>query len=150
MDFKDLEALIGIFEKSGLTEIEIEEDGRRMRLQKASPFAPPPRLVQVPAVTSGQAASVSAAAADEDALPEGTITIDSPMVGTFYRSPAPGEDPFIKEGDAVEKGQTVCIVEAMKLMNEVGAKTSCVIEKVLVENGQPVEFGQPLFIVRPR
>lgn len=145
MDFKDLEALISIFEKSGLTEIEIEEEGRRMRLQKASPYAPAPASVQVPAPAPGEAAP-----AEADALPEGAITIDSPMVGTFYRSPAPGEDPFVKEGDAVEQGQTVCIVEAMKLMNEVGAKSACVIDKVLVEDGEPVEFGQPLFIVRPR
>lgn len=146
MDFKDLEALIAIFEKSGLTEIEIEEEGRRMRLQKASPYASAPAVMHVPHTPAVH----DTAPVDESALPPGTISIDSPMVGTFYRSAAPGEDPFVKEGDPVEKGQTVCIVEAMKLMNEVGAKTACVIERVLVENGQPVEFGQPLFVVRPR
>ena len=70
------------------------------------------------------------------------------MVGTFYSAPAPGEARFVQEGDQVEDGQTVCIVEAMKLMNEVGATSHCIIEKVLVENGQPVEFGQPLFAIR--
>jgi acetyl-CoA carboxylase biotin carboxyl carrier protein len=71
------------------------------------------------------------------------------MVGTFYTAPAPGEPAFVRVGDTVEENQTVCIVEAMKLMNEVAAKESCVIEKILVENGEPVEFGQPLFAVRP-
>jgi acetyl-CoA carboxylase biotin carboxyl carrier protein len=71
------------------------------------------------------------------------------MVGVFYAAPAPGEPPFVQPGDTIEAGQTVCIVEAMKLMNEVGAKVPCVIEQVLVENAEPVEFGQPLFSVRP-
>jgi acetyl-CoA carboxylase biotin carboxyl carrier protein len=90
-------------------------------------------------------------AAEPDPAPEEETyaeVITSPMVGTFYTASAPGEDPFVQEGDQVEDGQTVCIVEAMKLMNEVGAKSNCIIEKVLVENGQPVEFGQPLFTIR--
>lgn len=144
MDFKDLEELIKIFEKSGLTEIEIEEEGRRMRLQKS---APAPIAVAVPAVQTPVAAEPQAP--EEDALEEGLITIDSPMVGTFYVAPAPGEDPFVKPGDTVQEGDTVCIVEAMKLMNEVAAKVACVIEQVLIEDAQPVEFGQPLFVVRP-
>lgn len=148
MDFKDLEALIAIFEKSGLTEIEIEEEGRRMRLQKGAPYASMPTTFHLPAPLT--AAPQTAAPEAANALPPGTVTIDSPMVGTFYLAAAPGEPPFAKEGDAVDKGQTVCIVEAMKLMNEVGAKMACVIEKILVENGQPVEFGQPLFAVRAR
>jgi acetyl-CoA carboxylase biotin carboxyl carrier protein len=150
VDFKDLEALISIFEKSDLTEIEIEEEGRRMRLQKASPVAiPAPTTVQVPtSVQPGATAAEEAPA--EDALPDGLITIDSPMVGTFYVAPAPGEEPFVKIGDTVEEKQTVCIVEAMKLMNEVGAKVPCIIEQILVEDAEPVEFGQPLFAVRPR
>ena len=148
MDFKDLEALIAIFEKSGLTEIEIEEEGRRMRLQKGAPYVSAPAALHLPAQLTAE--PHPAAPESRGALPPGTVTIDSPMVGTFYLAAAPGEPPFAKEGDAIEKGQTVCIVEAMKLMNEVGAKIACTIEKVLVENGQPVEFGQPLFAVRSR
>lgn len=151
MDTKELEEFIRIFEASSLSEIEVEEDGRRMRLQKPQPIQPvfqPYPYMGPPLEQSGPVAVPEAPAAEpepEDALP----TIDSPMVGTFYAAPAPGEEPFIKVGDAVEEGQTVCIVEAMKLMNEVGAKSGCKIAKVLVENGEPVEFGQPLFAFEP-
>ncbi len=153
MNIKELEELMRIFEASSLSEIEIEEDGRRMRLQKAQPIQPAfqpypyagPPLEQPGAVILAEAPEAAPVAEPEpeDVLP----TIDSPMVGTFYSAPAPGEDLFIKVGDSVEEGQTVCIVEAMKLMNEVGAKLACKIVKVLVENGEPVEFGQPLFAV---
>lgn len=151
MDFKELKELIAIFEGTELSEIEIEEDGRRMRLQKTptssgtvSYMAPAPvaQTSFAMPVTTGQPAPTP---------PEEVKyanTIDSPMVGTFYAAPAPGEPPFVKEGDQVSDGSTVCIVEAMKLMNEVGAKSNCVIEKILVENGEPVEYGQPLFAIR--
>ncbi len=151
MNLTELEELMRIFEASSLSEIEIEEDGRRMRLQKAQPIQPVfqsypyagPPLEQL-----GPAGATEAPVAEPE--PEETFpTIDSPMVGTFYGAPAPGEDPFVNVDDAVEEGQTVCIVEAMKLMNEVGAKSACKIVKVLVENGEPVEFGQPLFAIDP-
>ena len=145
MDFSDIQELIRILEESGLSEIEVEEEGRRIRLQKHAP---------APAVVAAPIAVPAASAAEPIPEPEevdetlGMPTIVAPMVGTFYSAPAPGEEPFINEGDAVEENQTVCIVEAMKLMNEVGSKFTGVIEKILVENGQPVEFGQPLFAVR--
>ncbi len=152
MDLEKLKELIQIFEESGLSELEIEEQGSRARLQKPSAHAPVSHSVPVMAPPPAEApaapapaGSADAAAAAESELP----TIDSPMVGTYYSAPAPGESAFVAPGDRVDEGQTVCIVEAMKLMNEVGAKFSCVIERVLVENGQPVEFGQPLFAVRP-
>ena len=123
--------------------MEIEEDGRRMCLKKSgagpayqaayAPMNPLPAPVAVPHIPE----------------PEHVATIDSPMVGTFYLAAAPGEPAFAAPGDRIAESQTVCIVEAMKLMNEVGAKIACIIEKVLVENGQPVEFGQPLFAIRP-
>lgn len=149
--FSRLKELIVIFEESGLTEIEIEESGHRMRLQKT-----PPQVVSqpfLPAHTSpilmAEAQStVQMPAEDESEETEKLATIDSPMVGTFYSAPAPGESPFVQVGDKVEENQTVCIVEAMKLMNEVGAKFAGTIEKILVENGQPVEFGQALYAVR--
>jgi acetyl-CoA carboxylase biotin carboxyl carrier protein len=159
VDTKELEELIRIFEASSLSEIEVEEDGRRMRLQKPQPiqpsFAPypypgPPLEQSGSAVAAAPPSPAPGSAPSAEPEPEEALpTIDSPMVGTFYAAPAPGEDPFVKVGDAVEEGQTVCIVEAMKLMNEVGAKSACKIVKVLVENGEPVEFGQPLFAIDP-
>ena len=154
MDYKELRELIRILEESGLNEIEVEEEGRRIRLQKQGPYAAPQtpsenpnpsaRSTSISELTGGAAAESAGIEAETDGL----STIDSPMVGTFYRAPAPGEEPFVKLGDRVEESQTVCIIEAMKLMNEVGSRFAGIIEKILVENGQPVEFGQPLFAVR--
>ena len=158
MDLERLQELMRIFQSSELMEIEIEEEGRRVRLRKARPKTiAPPQLHYVPGVPLEQApASVmaspaaaapeaSSVAPEEESLP----TFDAPMVGVFYVAPAPGEPPFVQPGDTVDENQTVCIVEAMKLMNEVPAGFPAVIEKVLVENGEPVEYGQPLFAVRP-
>jgi len=145
LDFKELQELIRILEASDLTELEIEEDGRRIRLHKAAPVALAP-IAQVAPASDGEASE-----AEEDAEADETLglpTIDAPMVGTFYSAPAPGEEPYVQPGDRVEENQIVCIVEAMKLMNEVGTKAAGIIEKVLVENGQSVEFGQPLFALR--
>jgi acetyl-CoA carboxylase biotin carboxyl carrier protein len=152
VDFSELQELIKILEASGLTEIEVEENGRRMRLSKqvltqtmAAPVQPAPvapgALPAFPAAANGSGAM--------QLLENGLITIDSPMVGTFYSSSSSGKPPFVLPGDTVEPNQTVCIVEAMKVMNEVAAKVPAIIEKVLVENGEPVEYGQPLFTVRP-
>ena len=154
MDFEHIEKLIRIFEASGLGELEIEENGRRMRLQKSIPAPPAPQALPAPvtpilgAAVPQQIAAPTEEAASAESIEEGYETIESPMVGTFYTSPAPGEPAFVAVGDAIEENQTVCIVEAMKLMNEVVAKFAGKIEKVLVEDGQPVEFGQPLFRIR--
>ena len=148
LDFKELQELIRILEESGLNEIEIEEEGRRIRLQKLGAFSVA-SVSHAPALPepapAGNPSPQESADVDETL---GLNTIDAPMVGTFYAAPAPGEEPFVKAGDSIEESQTVCIVEAMKLMNEVAAKFAGIIEKVLVENGQPVEFGQPLFAIR--
>lgn len=152
MDYDELDKLIQVFDKANLTELEIEEDGRRIRLARnhAIPVVHPVTMegavhvpVHEPAARPGQEPP---ARSYED---EGLVTVDSPMVGTFYNSPQPGEAPFVLAGDTVEPGQVVCIVEAMKILNEVTAKFPAIIEKVLVENGEPVEYGQPLFAVRP-
>jgi acetyl-CoA carboxylase biotin carboxyl carrier protein len=156
MDIKELEELMKVFEESDLNEFELEEEGRRLRMQKNSPDnnagALPtmiPQATQMVANASPMSVEVSAdpieAPAPEDVPAK---TIDSPMVGTFYTSPAPGEPTFVQVGSSIDEGQTICIVEAMKLMNEVTAKSNCLIEKILVENGEPVEFGQPLFAIR--
>jgi acetyl-CoA carboxylase biotin carboxyl carrier protein len=153
VDVNELKELIEIVENSGLSELEIEEDGRRIRLQKPtavtggsapiSMVVPTPEPVATPTPTTPTVEVVPEP--EEEIYAE---VINSPMVGTFYGAPAPGEDQFVQVGDQVEDGQTVCIVEAMKLMNEVSAKSNCIIEKILLENGQPVEFGQPLFAIR--
>ncbi len=157
MDIQKLKEMIEILQSSELAEIEFEEDGLRLRLKKPETgTAVPPTSIHVGAAPVVQAAPIAVDAAipttESAATPapeEGLDTIDSPMVGTFYSAPAPGDPLFVHVGDTVEEGQTVCIVEAMKLMNEVTAKAAGVIEKILVENAEPVEFGQPLFAVRP-
>jgi len=152
LDLNELRELIQVLESSGLAELEIEDENQRIRLTRYSP-APPaqPAAPPAPAAPSAPAPAQPAAPAEEGGheLEEGWKTIDSPMVGTFYTAPAPSEPPFVKPGDRVEADQPVCIIEAMKIMNEVTASFPATIEKVLVENGQPVEFGQPLIAVRP-
>lgn len=166
MELDKLRDLIRMLENSTLSEIEIEEGGHKIKLKKPSPdVVSSGHVVQaIPHMPEQQPAPQRPApeptpetspdtsgddgdgGGDEE---EGLITIDSPMVGVFYAAPAPGEEPFVKPGDTVETDQTLCIVEAMKLMNEVTAKYPAEIRKCLVENGEPVEFGQALFAVRP-
>lgn len=148
MDFGELQELIRILEASSLAEIEIEEEGRRVRLTKLPPAAHAASPVeQINVGNAGATQEDAQPAPDEDV--SGLVTIDSPMVGTFYAAPSAGEEAFVLAGDTIEPDQTVCIVEAMKIMNTVKAKFPAIVEKVLVENGQPVEYGQPLFSVRP-
>lgn len=155
MDLGELRELIAILETSSLSEIEIEEEGRRIRVRKEPPMQSVVQMVPAPVGIGELGVGVAPAnpalpeASGEDALENGLETIDSPMVGTYYVASAPGEPPFVVVGDTVDAGQTVCIVEAMKIMNEVAAKHPAVIVKALVENGDPIEFDQPLFAVRP-
>jgi len=153
VELSDLEALIELFERSGLAEMELEQEGRRVRLTRATAqpavshvYAPPPPPGHAPAPPATPEAEASEPEATEE---EHAHVIPAPMVGTFYTASAPGEPAFVNPGDTVEPGQTVGIVEAMKIMNEVPASEACVIEKLLVQNGEPVEYGQPLFAVRP-
>lgn len=154
MDLEKLKQLIEILEESGLSELEIEEEGSRIRLQKPS-YAPAPAAAPVPVAAPAEPAFVDddvvtpSQATREAVEDDGLITVDAPMVGVFYASPSPDEEPFVKPGDQIEVEQTLCIVEAMKLMNEVTSKLRCEIVRVLVDNAEPVEFGQPLFAVRP-
>ncbi|OLC16331.1 MAG: acetyl-CoA carboxylase, biotin carboxyl carrier protein [Candidatus Rokubacteria bacterium 13_1_40CM_69_27] len=126
-----------------LTEIEASIGGVRVRLQRAS--APAPVAVQ-PIVAAAAAVHPSPVA---EVAPTSMITIEAPMVGTFYRASSPTAEPFAHEGDVVKEGQVLCIIEAMKLMNEIESRASGRIAKILVENGQPVEYGQPLFLIEP-
>ncbi len=154
MDLEKLKELIAILEESGLSELEIEEEGSRIRLQKPgiAPAQPAPVYAAPPlrAIAVDEDATVTTSQATKDAIEDdGLVTIDAPMVGVFYSAPSPEDEPFVKPGDEIAIDQTVCIVEAMKLMNEVTSKIRGQIVRVLVDNAEPVEFGQPLFAVRP-
>ena len=150
MDLRKPKTLIDLVSESGVAELEITEGEDRVRIVNRNGAAP----VQVhQPVTVAQPMPVpvpapEAAPAPAPAAPQQTGTpLTSPMVGTFYRAPSPGADPFVKVGDTVKKGQVVCIIEAMKLLNEVEADMDGTVKEVCVENGQPVEFGQSLFII---
>lgn len=153
MELKEIQELIRLLESSSLSELEVEEAGRRIRLSRGhAQYAAPAPVFLSPGqgyAPPSAPSSLSPIESEDEGLAPGLLTIDSPMVGTFYAASAPGEPPFVLPGDVIEPNQTVCVVEAMKIMNEVGAKYAAVVEKVLVENGEPVEFGQPLFAVRP-
>jgi acetyl-CoA carboxylase biotin carboxyl carrier protein len=146
MDLRKLKTLIELVETSGIAELEIQEGEERVRITRAV-AQPATQTVMMhspaPPPAAAPAAPAPAPAAEE---PSGHV-VKSPMVGTFYRAASPGAKVFVDVGDSVKEGDTLCIVEAMKLMNEIEADASGVVKAVLVENGQPVEFGQPLFLL---
>lgn len=148
MDLRKLKTLIELVESSGIAELEISEGEERVRITRtgitpAQPlYAPQPQAAMAaPAPQATAPAQVTAAAE-----PEGHA-VKSPMVGSFYRSPSPGAKSFVEVGQSVNAGDTLCIIEAMKLLNEIEADQGGVVKAILVENGQAVEFGQPLFII---
>jgi len=149
MDLRKLKTLIELVESSGIAELEIEEGEERVRITRAVTHAPAAAALPL-TLSAGNAqaaaALVPAPAPSEPVEPEGH-QVKSPMVGTFYRSASPGAKPFVEVGDSVQIGDTLCIIEAMKLMNEIESDKSGVVKQVLVENGQPVEFGQPLVVI---
>jgi acetyl-CoA carboxylase biotin carboxyl carrier protein len=153
MDLRKLKTLIDLVQQSGIAELEITEGEERVRISRGVPgpqAAAPVQAYTIPAAAVPVAAGAPAAQAPEGEAqapaPEGHV-IRSPMVGTFYRSSAPGAKPFVEIGQAVKAGDTLCIVEAMKLLNEIEADQDGVVKAVLVENGQPVEYGEPLFVL---
>jgi len=162
MDLRKLKTLIDLVSESNITELEITEAEGKVRIVKASgapayhapPFAPtfaPPTPQEVAMAAAAAAAATAATAAavlaaEAPPAPEGRV-IKSPMVGTFYRAASPGAKPFVEVGDQINEGQPVCIIEAMKIMNEIEADCSGKILRMLCDNGQAVEFGQPLYIV---
>ena len=156
MDLRKLKTLIDLVAESGISELEVTEGDSKVRIAKnTSVQGQPTLMVQPPAIAAVAAAPLPAAAPAapaaeaspaEPAEPEGTV-VKSPMVGTFYSASAPGNPPYVQVGSAVKAGDTLCIIEAMKLLNEIEAETAGTIKKILVENGSPVEFGQPLFII---
>ena len=152
--FQQVQALIDLLEERGLEEFELERAGLRIRIKRrSSGLAAPVFESYLPAANPERAPaaeSAEAAAAEEMALTaEGVHIVKSPIVGTFYAAPQPDAPPFVKLGDAVEVGQVLCIIEAMKLMNEIEADVAGEIVRVYVENAQPVEYGENLFAIRP-
>jgi acetyl-CoA carboxylase biotin carboxyl carrier protein len=159
MDLRKLKTLIDLVQQSGIAELEITEGEERVRISRGVPGAvghpPPPGAVYVAAPPAAQmlqtpgtqpSATASPDAPDAPEEPHGHL-VKSPMVGTFYRASAPDTKPFVELGDTVKTGDTICIIEAMKLLNEIEVDADGVVKEILVENGQPVEYGQPLFVI---
>jgi len=149
MDLRKIKTLIDLVQQSGIAELEITEGEERVRISRAGAPAAAPAMAPVGmpvAVAASAAPAAPVEAAAEDQAPEGEV-LKSPMVGTFYRAASPGAKPFVDIGQNVKAGDTVCIIEAMKLLNEIEADRDGVIKAILVENGQPVEYGQPLFVI---
>ena len=149
MDIRKVKKLIELLEESQVAEIEIHEGEESVRISRMPQAVPAQTFVQAPpAMMAAPAVAVPAAApaADEPVVPEGH-TVDSPMVGTFYEAASPGAKPFVDVGQQVNAGDTLCIIEAMKMLNQIEADKSGKVTARLVENGQPVEFGQALFVI---
>jgi acetyl-CoA carboxylase biotin carboxyl carrier protein len=149
MDLRKLKKLIDLVEESGISELELTEGEEKVRISRAiaPTVAPAVQYVAAPAAAPAAAAPVSAAvpAAATPEL-EGKV-VKSPMVGTFYRASSPDAKPFVDVGSSISAGETLCIIEAMKLLNEIESEHTGVIKKIFVENGQPVEYGEPLFLI---
>ncbi|HQS56808.1 MAG: acetyl-CoA carboxylase, biotin carboxyl carrier protein [Gallionellales bacterium 35-53-114] len=144
MDLRKIKTLIELVENSGIAELEIKEGEEFVRISRSSTAVQ--HVYAAPQQHAAPAAAAVAAAPAAPAEPEGHV-VKSPMVGSFYRSPSPGAKPFVDIGQTVSAGETLCIIEAMKLLNEIESDHSGVIKAILVESGQAVEFGQPLFII---
>jgi acetyl-CoA carboxylase biotin carboxyl carrier protein len=150
MDLRKLKKLIDLVQESGISELEVTEGEEKVRIAKhyGNFAAPAPQYMVAPqaAPQAAPAGTSSVNLDDEDDLPEGHV-VKSPMVGTFYRSPSPGADSFVQIGSVVKKGETLCIIEAMKLLNEIESDADGTVKAILLDNGEPVEFGEPLFVI---
>lgn len=160
MDFKQIQELVKMVNKSSITELSIEQDKFRITIKREHGAGETPPMIQVPAIAAMPqvAATPQPAAAEQPATPpppspappaDNLIVIKSPMIGTFYRSPSPDKPAFVNVGDEVTPGKVVCIIEAMKLFNEIESEVSGKIVKVLADDTSPVEYDQPLFLVEP-
>lgn len=149
MDFDFIERVVHLVEASEIGELEVESgEGLRVVVKKTSSAAPPPMAAQAYYAPSAQQPMAAAPSVPEEVIDDTVEIIKAPMVGTFYRSPAPDAPPFLEEGNVVQKSHVVCILEAMKVMNEIKAGIAGTVVSILVENGQSVEFGQPLFKIK--
>ena len=160
MDLDELKELLHILDEREIIEFELEEEGKKLRIRKAAANHAAPAAVIAPPIVSTLPTQAPAAPAPlapapppppavEPAADAGTLVVKSPIVGTFYRSPDPNSPPFVDVGDRVKPGQVMCIVEAMKLMNEIEAEVAGEVLKVHPQSGQPVQYGDPLFTIRP-
>ena len=153
MDLRKLKKLIDLVQESGIAELEVTEGEEKVRIvrsgqmqQQTYMLPPPPAPVQMAAPAPAAAPAPVVQAAEAPAVPAGH-EVKSPMVGTFYRASSPTAKAFVEVGDTVKKGQTICIIEAMKLMNEIESDADGVVKAILIENGQPVEYGEPLVVI---
>jgi acetyl-CoA carboxylase biotin carboxyl carrier protein len=148
MDLRKLKKLIDLVEASGISELELTEGEEKVKISRNSGVSYQPQLAQVqPQLAQVQPQSINT---DEIEIPVAVVdgdSINSPMVGSFYRAASPDSAPFVEVGSTVKKGDVLCIIEAMKLLNEIESEQDGIIKKILLENGQPVEFGEPLFII---
>jgi oxaloacetate decarboxylase alpha subunit len=155
MNLKELKELIEMLKDTDISEVEIERSGVKVKLRKGGDVTyhhamprmdHPPTAIVAPAI---QAAPAPAAEKPAEPVKTNQIKVTSPIVGTFYRASSPDKPPYVETGDSVKNGQVLCIIEAMKLMNEIESETAGKIVQILVESGQPVEYGQPLFVIEP-
>jgi acetyl-CoA carboxylase biotin carboxyl carrier protein len=156
MTIEEIKELLQLFNASGVGELEVERDDFRIRISRGSSAQEHVVSVSPAAVHAGQAGPVVVSGGGAAAVPAhapepdaNQVLVKSPIVGTFYETPSPGAPPFVKVGDIVEPGQVLCIIESMKLMNEIEAEVAGTLTGKLVENGRPVEYGEPLFSIRP-
>lgn len=151
MDLRKLKKLIDLVEESGISELELTEGEESVRISRQGQVVQQPQQYTIPQqptpAVQNQAPTATASAEAEDIVQDSGHALTSPMVGTFYRSSSPEADPYVEVGSSVKKGDTLCIIEAMKLLNEIEADRDGIIKKIMVENAQPVEFGEPLFII---
>lgn len=162
MTLEEIKELLDVFTASGIAEMELQRGEDRLRLRRAPKSqeivvpAVPMMTTAAPAPVGAPPAAATGPATAANAAPQapepesGHVLVKSPIVGTYYDAPAPGAAPFVKVGDAVEQGQVLCIIESMKLMNEIESEVAGVVAAKLVENGRPVEYGEALFAIRPR
>jgi len=149
LNLKEIRALLDLLREYGLSEVEVERGGDRIRLRRDPAPAPAAPAAAPMAAAAPVPAAVPAVEPGREDRRQHLVTVEAPMVGTFYRAPSPDAEPYAREGDAIKEGQVLCIIEAMKLMNEIESKVSGRVIRVLAENGQPVEYGQPLFLIEP-
>lgn len=145
MELEDLKELMGLLKETDVTELQIEKDGVKVKIKREKFFG---HLELPPAMQEKREIKKEEMIVETEA--EGRLlTVTSPIVGTFYRSPSPDTEPFVDVGTRIKKGQVICIIEAMKLMNEIESEVDGVVVRILVENGHPVEYGEPLFLIEP-
>lgn len=149
MYIKEIKDMINLMNENGLTELEIEKEGVRIRLKKGTSGAVERAVEYIAPQQSQQTPPGKSATASETVDKKNTVDIKAPMVGTFYRSPSPEAPPYINIGDVIEAGQVICIIEAMKLMNEIKSEVKGKVVDIQVDNAEPVEFGQVLLVVEP-